>query len=111
VTDRYKCFPCRIVICELSDKGTCPECDSAVVPMCERDHTHCSHDISAGIAYCPLCGEAVCPQCGSHDVAQVSRVTGYLGDVAGWNNAKKQELKDRTRYLIDGSIVPVPEAS
>jgi anaerobic ribonucleoside-triphosphate reductase len=40
----------------------------------------------------------MCPDCGNHNVSQLSRVTGYIGDVGGWNNAKKQELKDRKRY-------------
>ncbi|MBP8676317.1 MAG: oxidoreductase, partial [Methanoculleus sp.] len=38
--------------------------------------------------------------CGSHDVMQISRVTGYLQDVAGWNAGKQQELKDRVRYSV-----------
>ena len=42
----------------------------------------------------------ICPECGSHDVSQVSRVTGYLADVAGWNQGKQQELKDRARYNV-----------
>jgi anaerobic ribonucleoside-triphosphate reductase len=66
--------------------------------MCEKDYNHCSHDIVDGIAYCPVCKQPMCPECCSHDVSQVSRVTGYLSDVKGWNNAKKQELKDRHRY-------------
>jgi len=28
----------------------------------------------------------------------MSRVTGYMQAVSGWNEAKKQELKDRKRY-------------
>jgi anaerobic ribonucleoside-triphosphate reductase len=31
---------------------------------------------------------------------QVSRVTGYLQDVSGWNAGKRQELKDRMRYSV-----------
>ena len=112
---RYKCFVCKLVIKsedtvpvksrvktgpwteEMVIPG-CPECHNPVVPMCPRDHTHCTHDIISGIAYCPDCGEAMCPICGSHDVAQISRVTGYLQEVGGWNAGKQQELKDRTRY-------------
>jgi anaerobic ribonucleoside-triphosphate reductase len=44
--------------------------------------------------------KAVCPECGSHDVTQISRVTGYLQDVSGWNASKQQELKDRMRYSV-----------
>ncbi|MFB3764255.1 MAG: anaerobic ribonucleoside-triphosphate reductase [Methanotrichaceae archaeon] len=39
-----------------------------------------------------------CPNCESSDVDHISRITGYLQAVSGWNNAKKQELKDRKRY-------------
>lgn len=39
-----------------------------------------------------------CPNCESSEVDHISRITGYLQAVSGWNNAKKQELKDRTRY-------------
>ena len=47
----------------------------------------------------------VCPGCGSHDVAQISRVTGYLQEVSGYNRAKQQEVKDRTRYnALTGAI-------
>ena len=49
---------------------------------------------------CPECGEPMCPECGCHDVSQISRITGYCSDVEGWNNAKKQELKDRHRVNI-----------
>jgi anaerobic ribonucleoside-triphosphate reductase len=33
-------------------------------------------------------------------VVQISRVTGYLQEVSGWNAGKQQELKDRARYTI-----------
>jgi ribonucleoside-triphosphate reductase len=39
-----------------------------------------------------------CPGCGSKDVDHISRITGYLQAVSGWNSAKRQELKDRKRY-------------
>ncbi len=39
-----------------------------------------------------------CPNCESSEVDHISRITGYLQAVSGWNNAKKQELKDRKRY-------------
>lgn len=39
-----------------------------------------------------------CPNCGSEDVDHISRITGYLQAVSGWNSAKRQELKDRKRY-------------
>jgi len=39
-----------------------------------------------------------CPSCGSDEVDHISRITGYLQAVSGWNSAKRQELKDRKRY-------------
>ncbi len=39
-----------------------------------------------------------CPNCGSSEVDHISRITGYLQAVSGWNSAKRQELKDRKRY-------------
>jgi ribonucleoside-triphosphate reductase (formate) len=39
-----------------------------------------------------------CPNCGSDEVDHISRITGYLQAVSGWNSAKRQELKDRKRY-------------
>jgi anaerobic ribonucleoside-triphosphate reductase len=39
-----------------------------------------------------------CPNCGSKEVDHISRITGYLQAVSGWNKAKAQELKDRKRY-------------
>ena len=57
------------------------------------------------IKYCQLCGKAMCPVCGRHSVHQLSRVTGYVGEVGGWNNGKQQELKDRKRYAIKGEMI------
>jgi hypothetical protein len=92
---KYKCYNCSCIV----DKKPCPVCgDRFVEEMCELDHTHCSHDIVSGIMSCPVCGKPCCPTCQCHDVIQISRVTGYLSDIGGWNNAKKQELKDRKRY-------------
>lgn len=39
-----------------------------------------------------------CENCGSTNVEQMSRVTGYVQAVGGWNNGKRQELEDRMRY-------------
>ncbi|MCJ7443731.1 MAG: anaerobic ribonucleoside-triphosphate reductase [Methanotrichaceae archaeon] len=39
-----------------------------------------------------------CPACNSKELDHISRITGYLQAVSGWNSAKKQELKDRKRY-------------
>ncbi|TAJ45366.1 oxidoreductase [Methanofollis fontis] len=94
---RYKCHTCNHVV----DATPCPVCgETELEIMCPLDHTHCSHEVVSGIEYCPLCGAAVCPECGCHDVSQISRVTGYLQDVSGWNAGKQQELKDRVRYTV-----------
>ncbi|KKH19853.1 anaerobic ribonucleoside-triphosphate reductase [Methanosarcina mazei] len=39
-----------------------------------------------------------CPKCGSGNVQHLSRITGYLQSVEGWNRGKRQELRDRKRY-------------
>ncbi len=41
-----------------------------------------------------------CPNCESENVEHLSRVTGYVQAVSGWNEGKKQELKDRKRYGV-----------
>jgi len=95
---RYKCHTCHYIV----DERPCPNCGEwDLEVMCPLDHCHCTHPLVERIDYCPLCGKPVCPECGSHDVSQVSRVTGYLADVAGWNAGKQQELKDRARYAVD----------
>jgi len=53
-----------------------------------------------GIAFCEICGEPVCPVCGAHDVVQLSRITGYIQDVSGWNAGKRKELELRRRYTV-----------
>ena len=94
---RYKCHTCHFVV----NETPCPNCgESNLELMCPLDHCGCHHTIVERIEYCPLCGQAICPECGSHDVVQISRVTGYMQDVAGWNAGKQQELKDRTHYSV-----------
>jgi hypothetical protein len=97
---RYKCLSCKLILRDLDlEGGKCPSCNSAfnLKEMCRRDHPDCEHTVVDNLAYCPDCGEAMCPLCESHDVEIVSRITGYMSSVEGWNMAKKQELKDRTR--------------
>jgi uncharacterized CHY-type Zn-finger protein len=94
---RYKCHTCHLIV----DSTPCPHCgETRLQILCPLDHCRCSHEVIASIEYCPLCHEPVCPECGSHDVVQISRVTGYLQDVSGWNAGKQQELKDRVRYTV-----------
>jgi len=99
---RYKCLNCLTI---LNDKdtidGKCICGNDKLIDMCPLDHCHCNCNMGipiASIKYCPICGEAICPECGTHDVEQITRVTGYLNAISGFNNAKKQEVKDRVRY-------------
>jgi hypothetical protein len=97
---KWKCHTCSTILKneDLIDKK-CPVCgEKHLEQMCPLDHNHCSHTIIDRIEYCPVCKKAICPECGDHSVVQISRVTGYLQDVSGWNSAKQQELKDRARY-------------
>jgi anaerobic ribonucleoside-triphosphate reductase len=109
---RFKCETCHHTFTETPP---CPKCGSERVEiMCPLDRVTCgTHpDPVSGIEYCPICGEGICPACGCHDVLQISRVTGYLQDVSGWNAGKQQELKDRTRYTSSGEpMEPVHETA
>lgn len=57
-----------------------------------RDLTVCKDEgfVSFGINDC-------CPKCKSYNIDHLSRITGYLQSVSGWNAGKKQELIDRNR--------------
>lgn len=97
--NRWKCHTCYTVFNDDQKvDNKCPVCgEIALQKMCIRDHVHCTHEQVSGIKYCDVCGQPVCPICDCHNVFQISRVTGYLQDVKGWNEGKKQELKDRNR--------------
>lgn len=58
-----------------------------------KDMTVCMNDfhMMSGLQDC-------CENCNSDNVEHLSRVTGYIQSVGGWNAAKKQELADRMRY-------------
>ena len=93
----WKCHTCYSIV----NENPCPMCgETHLVPYCKADHLcTCLEEISEGLKYCPVCNQPVCP-CGCHDVSQVSRVTGYLADVAGMNMGKQQEVRDRVRNNI-----------
>ena len=57
-------------------------------------------EVISGTDLCPVCNRPMFPECYNHDVVSLSRVTGYVQSIDGWNNGKKQELKDRQRYAI-----------
>jgi hypothetical protein len=60
----------------------------------------CSRDTVPNTMLCPVCNNPCCPDCMNHKVEQISRVTGYLSNVEGWNAAKKQEFADRQHHNI-----------
>jgi hypothetical protein len=93
---RYKCHTCHNIV----DTNPCPNCnETSLEILCPLDHCYCTHTDAMGtVKLCPLCGEVICPECGTHDVVVVSRVTGYLSDVSGWNRGKRAEFEDRVRY-------------
>jgi Oxygen-sensitive ribonucleoside-triphosphate reductase len=62
-----------------------------------HNHKKCGQEFVPNIASCQVCGSPCCPQCMNHEIEQLSRVTGYISAVSGWNAGKKQELKDRHR--------------
>jgi len=63
-------------------------------------------DVHAGISMCPICDNGMCNICKNHNVQQISRVTGYMSVVSGFNEGKKQELRDRKRYNVStGEII------
>lgn len=41
-----------------------------------------------------------CKNCDSTEVESYSRITGYISPVSRWNNGKRRELLDRTRYNL-----------
>jgi anaerobic ribonucleoside-triphosphate reductase len=72
---------------------------TCTIEMNSQKHPACK-GVVGGIGTCPECGRPMCPVCYRHNVIQLSRVTGYIQDVAGWNAAKRQELIDRKRYEL-----------
>lgn len=122
----YKCHKCKSIfdiysgglpiLMALCNKNgiICPECKSESTElMCRVDAYSVSLKLSGfncregvlinGADICPVCKSAICPECGNHSVVSWSRITGYLNDIGGWNMAKKQELMDRKRYIVDGT--------
>lgn len=63
-----------------------------------HNHQACGKDLVPNITNCEICGMPMCPDCSNHQATQLSRVTGYIQDVAGWNAGKKQELLERKRH-------------
>lgn len=99
--DDLKRFKCPICMCAGFTEPTCPDCGNEHnVLMCPLDHCNCHHLITEQLAYCPICDQPMCPDCGTHDVFQLTRITGYINDIGGFNKGKAQEVKDRHRVLL-----------
>ena len=96
---RYKCPVCGLF--GFTEK-ICPECGEqhAIIMTCPVDHAHCGHDFTDKVMECPICGQFICSVCGCHDVAVLTRITGYINDVNGFNAGKRQEVRDRHRVSI-----------
>ena len=87
---KYKCHTCHLIV----DQNPCPNCgETKLEIMCPLDNCHCMHEMISGIEYCPLCGKPVCPECGSHDVVQISRVTGTCRTSPGGMPASSRNSK------------------
>lgn len=104
----YKCITCSLIIgdADMVDGNRCPVCENLCVEMCKNDHKcTCIDDLQYTTQRCDVCGSFVC-NCGSHDCEVLSRVTGYIQALGGWNHAKVAEFNDRTRYEpLTGNIV------
>ena len=89
----------------------CPEChqndsecickvDVHAIKLRLQNKKCISGDMVSGAELCPVCSKAICPTCFNHSVIALSRVTGYVQSLDGWNKGKQQEFKDRQRYTI-----------
>lgn len=105
---RYKCERCFLVLKEEDlVYGFCPVCGETPAKMCpnDKDDCTCAKDIHETAVMCEICGKPMCPECGCHDVSVISRITGYLSELDGWNEGKKAEFYDRVRVSPNGSVV------
>lgn len=123
-TSIYKCNHCRYIfrprpptdvemIIVGSTRETCPLCRvESVELLCKTDVysiflkenniVDCRKaTVIPKTDLCPVCRRSMCPICYNHSCIALSRVTGYIQAIDGWNEAKKQELIDRKRYLIE----------
>jgi hypothetical protein len=100
---QYKCLDCFLGYIREEDSEYCPDCGSLNLQKhCEKDvPCHCAKTIHETVKLCDVCGEPVCPGCGCHDVAAISRITGYMSEIGGWSAGKRAEFKDRYRVDIE----------
>lgn len=80
---------------KLSDPLDCP-----VQQLIKHNQIGCGKKTVPNTMRCPICDSPCCPSCYSHEASQLSRVTGYISNIDGWNASKKQEFEDRTRTPI-----------
>lgn len=123
-TSIYKCNSCRYIfrprlptdvemIIVGSTHETCPLCGMDSIDLLCRVDVYSTYlkvnnivdcrksTIISKTDLCPVCRRPMCPECYNHSCISLSRVTGYIQDISGWNEAKKQELLDRKRYDIN----------
>jgi rubrerythrin len=86
--------------CGMNDSKCLCKVDAYSVYLKLRGKNCMNGELIPGTEICPVCDRSFCPQCMNHNVIALSRVTGYMGDINGWNNGKKEELKDRQHYNI-----------
>lgn len=99
---RYSCITCHTHFeLEKLEKPLCPICgETHIFKRCARDPVggcHCALTVHDSAKLCQTCGQPICPECGDHSVVVLSRVTGYLQDLSGWNSGKRAEFRDRQR--------------
>jgi anaerobic ribonucleoside-triphosphate reductase len=103
-------IPVMMALCD-KEHILCPECKSDKTELICKVDAYSIYlklngficrkgKLMSGVSICPVCNTPICPQCFNHNVVSLSRVTGYIQDVSGWNVGKKQELKDRKRYIL-----------
>ncbi len=86
--------------CGMKDPELMCKVDAYSVVLKVRGKKCRNGEVLPGTDLCPVCEKPMCPICWNHSVVSLSRVTGYVQDISGWNSAKRQELKDRQRYAI-----------
>lgn len=75
-----------------------------VLKFCESDVDYFA--ISRDLTLCRECKqiqysiETECNKCGSQNVFSLARVTGYIQAIDGWNEGKREELKQRKRHDV-----------
>ena len=95
-------------ICNIFLGEKYPDCDAlfGLIKQIAMETQIGYFSITRDLTLCRVCFysagglQSNCKQCGSANVSQYSRITGYYGEVGGWNSAKEQELKDRHREDI-----------